>query len=125
MNDIDSLNEYVYVFKAFRSLVKNEIGEMKDEDILTLFAIALKDGRATEHTPKPRSSSESKSDSGKPIMTSKQRSALEKWGTILGKSKEEIAEEVEQCKTKEDVRKLVGRYHDAVQDYYNKKKGGA
>lgn len=129
MIETESLNEYVTVFKAFRDLVKSEIGDMKDEDILTLFAIALKDGRAptynninkgyAKNTNKSYSNqSKPPSTTAKPPqLTSKQKKAMEYWGKAMGKSDAEIAEDIARCKTTKELHALVGRYKEEFEKY--------
>lgn len=139
MEDIEKLNEYVEIFAGFRSLCKDKVGEMSDSDILTLFAIALKDIRGNAHYPRPSNPgkkpyynknpvrpeprSSSPTGSGTVQMTDKQRKLLIKLAGQLGESEEELMDRVRECKTSRDLNNLVGEYIRRANELKKKNKG--
>lgn len=129
MENIEKLNEYVEIFAGFRSLCKDKVGEMSDSDILTLFAIALKDIRGNAHYPRPSNPvrpeprSSSPTGSGTVQMTDKQRKLLIKLAGQLGESEEELMDRVRECKTTRDLHNLVGEYIRRANELKKKNKG--
>ena len=137
MEDIEKLNEYVEIFAGFRSLCKDKVGEMSDSDILTLFAIALKDIRANSRGGvttvasdpqrnytsryKPKNPVKKEPGGGPVRMSDKQRKLLLKLASQLGETEEELMERVKECKTPRDLHNLVGEYIRRAKEL---KKGG-